>query len=549
MPKLVMYHATTAEAAKSIEKSRRFLPGKRGYAGAAIYFASDWADAVTHSFNGCHHGAKKQATVVITCEVNLGLCKRAGKHEVDKRYCDVNGFDSVRIQSSTTYAVYDHTRIVIQEFSHAASGKPWLPEKKDRKKRVAPALTSEGALSIIIAAIQTSTSKSLNASADIGYLYSQHAGLQKSIASKSLKAFCESHTELRWSEGIISLAVRPLTSEDALAVLIAEIRGSPSMALNASTDMKSLYLKHAGLQEAIASKSLKAFCESHTDLRWNDGSISLAVPPLTSEDALTILISEIRSSPSKALNASAGMKDLYLKHAGLQEVVASKSLKAFCESYNELRWNEGTVSLAAPPLTSSEDALAVLIAEVQASPSKALNASTDMACLYSRHRGLREVLPPSNLKAFCKLHTQLCWSRGSVVLAVTSQEALKILIAAIQTSPKKSLNVSSASASLCSKHAGLQEFIASNNLKAFCKARTELIWKKGNISLLQATPSGHLTEKGSRSRPIAQEEVVQVKSTIPLAQEIARPELRPQWQQRAVAPTAPTGPATPLERS
>jgi hypothetical protein len=276
MPTMVMYHATTAEAAKSIERSRRFLPGKRGYAGAAIYFASERADAIAHSFNGAHYDSRKQATVVITCKVDLGTCMIAKKHEVDKCYCDANGFDSVRIKGTTTHAVYDYARIVIQEFTHAANSEPWLLEKKERKKHVAPALTSKGALCIVIAAIQKATSKSLDASTDMASLYTKHAGLREAIASKSLKAFCESHTELRWSKGCISLSVLALTSKDALAILIAEIRASPSKALNASTDMASLYLKHAGLQEAIPSKGLKAFCESHTGVIWKHGKISLA---------------------------------------------------------------------------------------------------------------------------------------------------------------------------------------------------------------------------------------------------------------------------------
>jgi hypothetical protein len=437
MTNMVMYHATTAEAAESIKRSRRFLLGNQGYAGAGIYFASRRPDARKHAKCGA-------ATVMIKCKVNLGRCTKAEKYEVDKSFCDAYGYDSVHIDGTSTYAVYDSSRIVIQEFTHAASGEPWL------------ALT--------------------------------------------------------------------LTPTEALNTIIAAIEKSPSKSLDASTDMGSLYAKHPGLREALGSSSLKAFCESNTELKWNEGCISSTVPSLTSRHVLAILIEAIRASPSKVLNAA-----------------------------------------------------------------------TDMTCLYSRHRGLREALPSSNLEAFCKSHAELAWNRGRVMLALTSENALKILIAEIQASPSKSLNMSHIgmydSASLYSKHEGLQEFIASTGLKAFCESHTELIWKMGNVSLTQAKPTERPTEKGPRNRPTPQQEGARsqmhqqyqrenqqrkllaqlqheeeyakqrscflherdtmklslLRSTPAQSADASRRFLHGQGTQRTVTPPASTGPASPLE--
>merc|ERR1712100_944948 len=107
---------------------QRFRPGKRGYAGAAIYFADNRDHAVRHAFNGRSDKAD-MVQFVITCRVHIGRCVEAEKKTYDCERCRREGFDSFKIQRTSTYAVFDPSRIEIIECRSLSGVHIWSPPR------------------------------------------------------------------------------------------------------------------------------------------------------------------------------------------------------------------------------------------------------------------------------------------------------------------------------------------------------------------------------------------------------------------------------------
>lgn len=123
---LTLHHATDSKGAEGIRKEQRFRPGRRGYAGAAIYFADNKAHAVRHAFNGNPDKAD-MVQFVITCRVHIGRCVEAEKKTYDGERCRREGFDSVKIQRTSTYAVFEPSRIEIIECRSLRGVHIWSP--------------------------------------------------------------------------------------------------------------------------------------------------------------------------------------------------------------------------------------------------------------------------------------------------------------------------------------------------------------------------------------------------------------------------------------
>ena len=84
----ILYHATSNDAAEGIQK-RGFRRGDHGFAGGAIYFSKNPEGACRKYRNG-----RGNPDILIKCNVNLGKCYEADKHEVDRV---PRGFDSVTV--------------------------------------------------------------------------------------------------------------------------------------------------------------------------------------------------------------------------------------------------------------------------------------------------------------------------------------------------------------------------------------------------------------------------------------------------------------------
>lgn len=125
---LTLYHATDNKGAEGIRKEQRFRPGRRGYAGAAIYFADNRDHAVRHAFNGNPDKAD-MIQFVITCKVHIGRCVEAERKAYDGERCRREGFDSVKIQRTSTYAVFDPSRIEIMECRSLSGLHVWYPPR------------------------------------------------------------------------------------------------------------------------------------------------------------------------------------------------------------------------------------------------------------------------------------------------------------------------------------------------------------------------------------------------------------------------------------
>lgn len=108
-----LYHATNRDAAENIKVEGKLRPGVKGFAGGAIYFSSS-PDAARRKMRQGH------ASVIITCEVDLGKCEYSARNQMDKG----NGFDTVIVpfQAGDVYAVYDPMRIEIIEFMEISTG-------------------------------------------------------------------------------------------------------------------------------------------------------------------------------------------------------------------------------------------------------------------------------------------------------------------------------------------------------------------------------------------------------------------------------------------
>eukprot|EP00445_Apocalathium_hangoei_P006506 CAMPEP_0203864414 /NCGR_PEP_ID=MMETSP0359-20131031/14745_1 /ASSEMBLY_ACC=CAM_ASM_000338 /TAXON_ID=268821 /ORGANISM="Scrippsiella Hangoei, Strain SHTV-5" /LENGTH=407 /DNA_ID=CAMNT_0050782139 /DNA_START=84 /DNA_END=1307 /DNA_ORIENTATION=+ len=107
----LLFHATDMASASEIEQSGRFRPGRKGFAGGAIYFSASYDEACCR-----FKGGKRNPEIVVECEVLLGRIFEAGRWTMNQRKCSAAGYDSVKIVDEEVYAVYDPNRITIRSF-------------------------------------------------------------------------------------------------------------------------------------------------------------------------------------------------------------------------------------------------------------------------------------------------------------------------------------------------------------------------------------------------------------------------------------------------
>lgn len=158
------------------------------------------------------------------------------------------------------------------------------------------------------------------------------------------------------------------------------------------------------------------------------------------------------------------------------------SVKEFRRLADDVCWYPST----APSADLSATPLEIMIAAIQAAPSRSLNVTGDISQLCCKHPDLHEALRAGGrLRGFCEAHPQLTMDGHFVKLAkATPLAALEILVAAIQASPHGSLNDTSDICLLCLEHPELQDVLrAAGGLKGFCKAHPELIRNGSKVSL------------------------------------------------------------------
>ena len=110
-----LYHATSEECARSIDRSQTLRCGTSGFAGGAIYFSSTPENA----------GRKSRvfATVIIRCMVELGRTLEVSPHMVTAQDVLRDGYNSVSIRGFDVFAVYDPWRVRIIEFQRAGQNR------------------------------------------------------------------------------------------------------------------------------------------------------------------------------------------------------------------------------------------------------------------------------------------------------------------------------------------------------------------------------------------------------------------------------------------
>lgn len=255
--KLNLYHATTSAAADEIDRTQQFLPGTRGYAGGAVYFSAEQDSAF-------YHCRSSSIDVMIRCSVDLGKCLNADKNTVDAHQCVSRGFDSVKIHGTDTYAVYDPSRISIQEFSRIGDVARWYPSMSKLKR-------ASRAVTVLLAAVHASPAVKLKVHC-MSQLYDRHCDLRRTIdAEGGLRGFCEAHAELAWTGNSVSLGPKA-----ALEIIITAIQTSPNGSLNVSGDMAQLCSKHHGLRDAFGVGGLEAFCKAHDQLTWSGSKVAFS---------------------------------------------------------------------------------------------------------------------------------------------------------------------------------------------------------------------------------------------------------------------------------
>jgi len=466
MPMMMhLYHATDANAALSIDQSRRFRLGKRGYAGPGIYFATDEASAIKHSFNG---NPDKKATVVIHCRVDVGQCLRAEKHTMDKAKCAAARCNSVRIKGTNTYAVYDPERISIMGFKTVADKAiTWSPSMKKpittsappsrcpSKKKLKNEDThsqSKSPVEILITSIEASASGSLNTSRDMCELYLKHPRLQQAIvASGGLQAFCSGHPEFARDGELLSLSLLP--SSTSGPVLLKQISVVSLFDRLSSPSSESATSRSDVESESLPSDSEVSLLETALD---KESSLS--------ELAVETLLAAIEASPTASLNAFTDVADLCLVHPWLRDaLIEAGGLDGLCNTHPELT-RDGELLLlsscgsstacsdvqneSSPPESETSTSeidlendplpavaiLETLLAAIEASPTKCLDACRDVAQLCLVHPWFRDALNEAGgLQMFCKAHPELTFlTRDGELLLLSSSEAMSLIPSALQ---------------------------------------------------------------------------------------------------------------------
>eukprot|EP00397_Hematodinium_sp_SG-2012_P023345 GEMP01024248.1.p1 GENE.GEMP01024248.1~~GEMP01024248.1.p1 ORF type:complete len:242 (+),score=47.47 GEMP01024248.1:52-777(+) len=111
---MVLYHATTQDAAHQIVADGRFKCGKKGMAGGAIYFGVS-PEAVGYKNKFTRHGVSTAELAIFTCKVKLGRVKDVEPfcHYYTFEKLLGEGFDSVEIVGKEVYAVFNSDQIEI----------------------------------------------------------------------------------------------------------------------------------------------------------------------------------------------------------------------------------------------------------------------------------------------------------------------------------------------------------------------------------------------------------------------------------------------------
>merc|ERR1711924_64505 len=127
-------------------------------------------------------------------------------------------------------------------------------------------------------------------------------------------------------------------SSRAENILVTAIQASPSRSLNASTDMRELYLQHAGLQAFMRTTTLKAFCGACSMLSWKNGTIQLSQPcrvAHTGQEIKKLVKQPACSNPTK--NAKTEMKETFQREMirFTEEHHRTSSQSALMQEYNE----------------------------------------------------------------------------------------------------------------------------------------------------------------------------------------------------------------------
>merc|ERR1719440_2390308 len=126
---------------------------------------------------------------------------------------------------------------------------------------------------------------------------------------------------------------------------------------------------------------------------------------------------------------------------------------------------------------------------------------------------LREVyLWPGGLNGFCQNFTQLQWNEKGKTVSLSEPQnststkeavetpekrAVKVLMAAIQSSPKQLLDASVDMVKLYREHSFLKKALGSGGLKGFCKKHTQLKWNQKamtvSLSMSSSTTQGQVS--------------------------------------------------------
>jgi hypothetical protein len=112
--KMLLYHATSNEAANSIRSSGEMKPGAKGMFGSAMYFA----DNVASAFHKAQYAKEDNSTIIMAIvDMGMALLQMAPDPKMSGARARELGCDSVKGRSNPAgafeYVVYDQSRVQI----------------------------------------------------------------------------------------------------------------------------------------------------------------------------------------------------------------------------------------------------------------------------------------------------------------------------------------------------------------------------------------------------------------------------------------------------
>jgi len=334
------YHATTEKAARAIELSefRPGIPEKRRFAGAGIYFSDNKESAIRHCFNGAalRGDRSKKAEVVIICNVDFGRRLDAEKYTVDKDVCFARGYDSVHINGTDTYAVYDSARISIQKFVRIADDESWYPAAAEKaaakaKTDAEPAARRKGQRQLTGQQKgQRQLTKEAKAKAADRAAAQAKAAAEKVAAEKAAAAERRRLVAEKAAAKASCLTSCASTSVAPLDVMVAAIKESLAGSLNVTRDISQLCSKHPALHQALCAAGwVTGFCTAHPELSRDGHLLTISSTVLKTSNPLEILVAAIYASYG-SINVSSDISQLCSKHPDLPDALrAVGSLAGF----------------------------------------------------------------------------------------------------------------------------------------------------------------------------------------------------------------------------